>query len=592
LKPGITREAAEAELTSIEQRILPEAPKQDTFLRNWAPDVIPLQDNFTWLTGRNLRRGLWLLLGASTVILLLACANLGSLLQGRNMGRSRELAVRLALGAGRARLIGQLMTESLLLATSGAAAGLLLADGLLRWFRAANPIQLPPGAVIAVDWRVLLFAAAAGMLCLVLFGLLPARHASGTDPNAALRAGGSAQGATRVALRNMQAVVVVQVALSMMLVASAGLLAKSLWNLVATNVGYRAEHVFTADIHLPKHRYAQAGDVSRLAAQLMPDVSSLPQVKSVAFASGYLPMGGSSTLSIEGRHTPENNPPSAVEQDVSSSYFATLSIPLLRGRIFDSRDQEKTEPVAMINEALAQRYFAGVDPIGHAIRLGDGHDAPWLKIVGITANVKTTTVFQEMGYVENPVVYRPLAQAQPAGLALLVATSGTPGNLASLVQQRLSAHDRDVVLTDIDGLRALRKDDLSQPRFRTLAFEGFAVLALALALVGLYGVLAQMVLRRRREIGIRMALGADRARILGAVLRQASLIAAVGVVFGTLGAIAAARLMRGLLYGIRAQGALEFACAAGAMLAVAAITAWIPARRAAAADPAEVLRVE
>ncbi|HLJ78036.1 MAG TPA: ABC transporter permease [Acidobacteriaceae bacterium] len=593
LKPGVTRAAAEAELAAIEERILPEAPKADTFLRDWRPDVIPLHDNFTWLTGRNLRRGLWLLLGASGVILLLACANLGSLLQGRNMGRSRELAVRLALGAGRGRLAGQLMTESLLLATGGAVAGVALAAALLRWFVAVSPIPLPPGAVLAVDWRVLLFAAAAGMLCLMLFGLAPARHASGTDPNAALKTGGAA-GVTRAALRNMQALVVVQVALSMMLVASAGLLAKSLWNLVATNVGYRTEHVFSAEIYRPKKRYADTGDVSRLAAQLMPDLSSLPQAESVAFASGYLPMGGARPLALEGRHAPEHDQPTAIEQDVGATYFATLGIPVLRGRGFDDRDQEKTQAVAMINEALAKRYFAGTDPIGHAIQLGsDGDAAPrWLKIVGITADVKTTTVFQEMGYVENPVVYRPLTQVAPQGLALLVATRGRASNLAGDVQQRLAAHDRDLELTDIDGLSALRADGLSQPRFRTVAFEGFATLALALALVGLYGVLAQMVLRQRREIGIRMALGANRSLILCAVLGQASMIAAIGVVCGTCGAAAAARLLRGLLYGIRAEGALEFACAAGAMLVVAAITAWIPARRAASADPAEVLRAE
>ncbi|HEV2276816.1 MAG TPA: ABC transporter permease, partial [Acidobacteriaceae bacterium] len=431
LKPGVTREAAQAELASIEARILPEAPQEDVFLRNWAPDVIPLHDNFTWLTGRNLRRGLWLLLGASSLILLLACANLGSLLQGRSMGRSRELAMRAALGAGNGRLIGQLMTESLLLAASGTVAGLALSSGLLRWFRATNPIQLPPGTVIAMDWHVLLFAAAAGLVCLLLFGLLPARQASRMDPNAALRAGGAAQGATRSALHAMQGLVVMQVALSMMLMATAGLLAKSLWNLVATDVGYRTEHIFSAQIYLPKGRYVRKGDLSRLTVQVQPDVAALPRVESVAFTSRYLPMGGSNTLAIEGRHTPENNPPTAVEQDVSSLYFATLNIPVLRGRGFDGRDQENTQPVAMINEALATRYFPGMDPIGHAIQLVSEHNAArWLTIVGITADVKTTTVFQEMGYVENPVVYRPLAQAAPASLALVAATSGPAGDLA------------------------------------------------------------------------------------------------------------------------------------------------------------------
>lgn len=592
LKPGVTREAAEAELAAIEARILPEAPQEDGFLRNWTPDVIPLHDNFTWLTGRNLRRGLWLLLGASCLILVMACANLGSLLQGRGMGRSRELAVRVALGAKRGRLIGQLLTESLLLAMSGTAVGLALAAGLLRWFRAVNPIQLPPGTVIAVDWGVLLFAAGAGALCLILFGVLPARGASKIDPNAALKTGGAAQGSTRAARRSMQGLVVAQVALSMMLVATAGLLAKSLWNLVATSVGYRTDHVFSAEIYLPKDRYTRTGDLARLATRVLPDLAALPRVESAAFASRLLPMGGSGTFSVEGRHAPDNNAPSAVEQDVSPTYFATLNIPVVRGRGFDVRDQEKTQPVAMINAALAQRYFPGMDPIGHAIQLDGEHRSAWLTIVGITSDVRTTNVFQEMGYVENPVVYRPLAQAAPPSLALLAATSGPAGDLAGMVQQRLSAQDRDLALTNIDELRMQRADGLSQPRFRTVVFEGFAVLALALALVGLYGVLAQMVARRRREIGICMALGADRARILRSVLGQASMIAAAGVALGALGGLGAARLLRGLLYGIHAQGALELLCAAGAMLAVAGMTAWIPARRAASADPVEVLRAE
>jgi ABC-type antimicrobial peptide transport system permease subunit len=249
--------------------------------------------------------------------------------------------------------------------------------------------------------------------------------------------------------------------------------------------------------------------------------------------------------------------------------------------------------VAIINEALAKRWFAGVDPIGHAIQLGSDRKAStWLTIVGVTGDVKTTTVFQEMGYVENPAVYRPLAQTAPRSLAMLAATHGPTRDVAAVVQQRLSTQDRDLVLTDLDGLRALREGDLSQPRFRTIVFEGFAALAVALALVGLYGVLAQMVLRQRRDIGIRMALGADRARILRTVLGRAGLLTAAGITAGVVGAIGAGRLLSGLLYGIRAQGALELTGAAVAMLAVAAITAWIPARRAASADPVSVLRAE
>lgn len=593
LKPGVTRAAAAAELAAIQSRILPEAPKDYAFMRNWAPDVISLHDNFTWLTGRNLRRGLWLLLGASTLILLIACLNIGNLLLGRGIERSRELAVRAALGAGRARLIRQLLTESLLLTIGGTAAGMAIAMGVLRWFRAASPIQLPPGAVISVDWHVFLFTLAAAAISMLAFATHPARQGSRTDPNTALKAGGPAQSHTASAQKRMQSLVVLQVALSMILLATAGLLAKSLWNFVSADLGYRADHVFTAQVSLPKDRYAHEGDLSLLTTQLSASLASLHQVRSVAFASRYLPLGASSTLSIDGRPQLEKAP-SATEQDVSPDYFSTLGIPLLRGRNFDDRDRKKTQPVALINEVLAKKYFPGIDPLGHAIRLGSGADrpGPWLTIVGVVGNVKTTQVFQEMGYVEEPVVCRPLAQTAPSSLALMMATEGQPINLAGDVQRRLSQIDRELVLVDIDGLRSLRAGDLSQPRFRTLLFGGFAMLALLLALVGLYGVLAQMVLRRLHDIGIRMALGADRARILRSILAQACTISAIGIGLGTLGALAAIRLLHGLLYEIQAGGAIEFALAAGAMLAVAVLTAWWPAQRAASADPIRILRAE
>jgi predicted permease len=592
LKPGVTREVAEAELASIQARMGPEVPSDLAIMRNWAPAVIDLHDNFTWLAGRNLRKGLWLLLASSGLILLMACVNVGSLLLGRSLERGREMAVRAALGSGRGRLIGQAIIESLLLALCGTLAGLALAAVLLRWFRAASPIELPPGSVIAMDWRVLVFAAMAGTFSALAFGLFPAWRGSRIDPNAALKAGGATRGQTASAQRAARTLVVVQVALSMLLLAVAGLLAESLWKLASTDVGYRTDHVFTAEVNLPADRYSDAGARLRLATQLATTLQSLPQIRAVSFGSRYLPNGGSDPLAVQGR--PPLQTATAGEQDVTANLFSTLRIPLLEGRFFDQRDQASTQPVAIINEALAKQYFPGANPLGRSIKLGDTEDpkSPWLSVVGVVGNVKTTTVFQEMGYVEQPTVYRPLPQTAPATLALLIAVEGKPLDLAAEIQRRLTALDPQLVLTDVDGLRAMRTADLSQPRFRTLLFGGFALLALTLALVGLYGVLSQMILRRTREIGVRMALGADRERILRSVLRQACVMTVAGIGIGVACAGVVLRFLQGFLYGITGHGIGDFAWAAGALLIAAVAAAWRPARRAASVEPMQALRSE
>jgi hypothetical protein len=298
------------------------------------------------------------------------------------------------------------------------------------------------------------------------------------------------------------------------------------------------------------------------------------------------------SVSIAG--LPDSSTSDVATQDVSTNALETLGVPLLRGRMLDSRDQKDSQPVALINEALAREYFAGVDPIGHTVKLGRAQDTskPWLTIIGVVGNVKTTTVFQEMGYIEAPALYRSLAQSAPQSLALMVAVQGSPLGLVSEIQQRLSLLDPSLILSGIDGLRTEHAQALSQPRFRSLLLSGFAGLALLLSVVGLYGVLSQAVTRRSRDIGIRMALGAERDRILGAVLRQACVLTMLGIGAGGALAFVGVRVIRGMLYGIAAHGAAELAIAAFALLLVAAAAAWSPAYRAASIDPVRVLRDE
>ena len=590
LKPGVTRAAAESELTAIQASVIPEAPADLKIMRTLAPDVLDLQSNFTWLAGRNLRKGLWLLLTASSLILCMASLNVGSLLLGRSMARSRELAVRVSIGATSGRIVLQMLTESLLLGILGSVAGLALAGLLIRWFCAVNPIEMPPGTGPSMDWRVLLFSAACGIVSSILFAIFPAWRGTRVDPNTALKS--SAPNFAAAALRATSSLVITQVALSMALFAGAVLVSESLWKLKSENLGYRTDHLFTARIDLPQDTsYASPASRSQFADRLQSQLNTVPGVLSVSFGSDYVPRG-MHPLSVAGQLEKESS--NVATQEIDASGFATLRIPLMRGRTFDSRDQRNTQPVAIVNQALAREYFPGADPLQRAIKLDASGDPanPQLTIVGVVADVKTTTVFQEMGYVEQPAVYRPLAQFAPPSLTLMIAVRGNATALAADVQQHLSFLDSNLVLSHIDGMREEQAAALSQPRFRSVLLTGFAGLALTLAIVGLYGLLSQSVARRTHDIGIRMALGANRARVLRSVLGQACFLAIVGIFIGGAAAAAAIHFVQGMLYGVTAHGTVAICFAAAALLIVAIFAAARPAFRAASIDPLLALRNE
>jgi predicted permease len=331
LRAGTTRAQAEAELNVIEKRILPEAPASLSPLTSAMPVVLKLQDNFTWLAGRNLRTGLLVLLGAVSLILLMACLNVANLVLGRTMEHSREMAIRTALGSGRSRLIRQMLTESLMLASCGTAVGILLALLILQWFRAVNPVELPPGSIVSLDWRILLFAGLLGVGSVVLFGLVPAWRASRADLNSVLRNSERGIGASASAQRTSQLLVVMQVALSLMLFVGAGLLAASLWRMASTRLGYRTNQVVTATINLPKERYADPDAKVRFAANLASSVSALPGVESVTTASNFTPTGENS-LSVEGDAS-KFSPGGIATQSVSPNFLGAMQIPLFRGRV-------------------------------------------------------------------------------------------------------------------------------------------------------------------------------------------------------------------------------------------------------------------
>ena len=532
-----------------------------------------------------------MLSGAVGFILLMTCLNVTNLLLSRSSVRSREMAVRTALGSGRARLIQQMLTESLMLALGGAGIGVMLAVSMIHWFRSANPVELPPGNVVALDWRVLLFAALLGVGSAIAIGLIPAWRASGVDPNFVLNNGERSVGRDVSAQRTSRALVVMQMALSLMLFVGAGLLAASLWKMASTRLGYRTDGVLTAKINLPKEHYADADARSRFAARLAEKISALSGVEAVAAASSFTPMG-ENALSVEG--DAGFSPGGIATQSVSPGFFAAMEIPVFRGRVFDTQDRKETQQVAIVNEALANKYLPHGDPIGRAVKLSRADDAsqPWLRIIGVVGDIKTTTVFQEMGYIEQPAVYRPLTQDPPASLSLMVLTKEIPSGLVGGIEQQLASLDRDLPLASVTTMKDQQSAVLSQPRFRTVLFGSFAALALVLAIVGLYGVLVQLVARRTREIAVRMALGASRRMVLVSVIREALILAAAGLLLGVAGSAFGVRVLTGLLYQVRAENAAMFALAAGILMLAALLASLNPAWRAASVDPMQSLRSE
>jgi predicted permease len=592
LKPGVSRSQAQDELNAMQKRIQPEVPPALSQLAATTAIVLNLHDNFTWLAGRNLRTGLLVLLGAVGIVLMMACLNVAALVLGRALEQAPDIAIRAALGSDRLRLVRQMLTESFVVAAGGTLLGLLLASVMVLWFRSTNPVELPPGTVVSLDWRVLLFASIAGVGSVVLFGLAPALRASRADLNSILKNGGRGAGVDISAHRTSQVLVTAQIGLSLMLVVGAGLLAVSLWKMASTSVGYRTNQVLTGTISLPPNHYGAPDATTRLTSTLEHSVSALPGVESVVAASYFTPLG-EDPIAVKGEPLKSSNG-GIFTQTVTANFFHAMQIPMLRGRVFDSRDQRDRQQVAMINQALAEKYFPNSDPVGHIIKLSHADDAskPWLTVIGVVADVKTTTVFQEMGYVEQPTVYRPIAQDPPATLALMVLTKRNVPELIGEIETELTSIDRDLVLADVGTLDGRLSATRSQPRFRAVLFGGFAGLALLLAVVGLYGLMAQMVSRRTREIAIRMALGADRRAVLRGVFARALSLASAGICLGVIGSAFAVRSLSGMLYGVHAENPGMFLLASTLMAVIAIIASWNPARRAAAVDPMRTLRSE
>jgi predicted permease len=583
LKPGISVEQAQTEMSGISARM----EQQFDSNRGYGAYVIPLHKQ---LVG-DVERSLFVLLAAVGFVLLIACANLGNLMLGRTAARRKELAIRTALGARRWRLVRQIVTEAFVLAIAGSVLGLVLAYWTTGFVTTVGGDSIPRPEMIRIDARVLGFTLLLAVVSALLAGLVPALHASSSVVVDSLREGGR-EGGPVASRRTRSVLVAAEVALAFVLLAGAGILVRTLWSMQQVDRGFDASRVAVATVSLPQALYAGPPDVRAFYARLLERVRALPGVESAATGTGVLlpELANSGIFSFEGKPLPpEEQRIEFPVESVSPGYFETLNMTFVRGRPFDARDHADAQPVVIVNETLARLGWPGEDPIGRRMRSGaENSTAPWLTVVGVIRDARRADVTKAI----RPELYRCALQATPRTQMLLVRTAGDPAAIFPLVRNEVRQLNPQLPLYRVNTLQSQVSNTLSQPRFRAVLLAGFAVIALALATIGIYGVTAHAVNQRRHEVGVRMALGASAREVLALILKQHLRPAVVGVVLGIAGAVALARFLESLVYGVGASDPLTFGLMAVTLVAVAVIACWIPARRATRVDPLIALRTE
>ena len=588
LKPGVTLDQARAELNRIGMRMMQQNPD---YKRLTLP-ALGLRDA---LLGPTLKPTVLVLAGAVGLVLLIAVVNVANLMLARATTREREMALRLSLGAGRGRLLRQLLAESVLLAAMGGAAGLLVAWGGVALTRAWNPGGSLLIDSIRLDGTALAFMVGVSLLTGILFGLAPALQSTRADLNSTLKEGGRGFSAGRARSRTRSALVVAEIAISLMLLVGAGLLLRSFSNLVRTSAGFSAppDHL----VHMVisnTDRTANNNPSVGLAVydEVLRRARAVPGVELAAFTDSLPPdrQGDADTFGIEGQNLAagELNPViSAVT--AGPDFFETLRIPLVKGRIFNSHDTPTSRPVAIVSQGFARRFLPGQDPIGKRIRqsaaaLGN----PWMEIVGVVGNVKYLGLAADT----DAAYYEPLAQSYSPIMLMVARTSVNGSSLADSLRRAVQSVDPTLTVASVGSMETDMRHSVSQPRFDTTLLAAFAAIALLLAAVGIYGLIAYSVAQRTHEIGVRMALGAARSDVVGMVLRQGASLAAIGIALGLAGAFGLTRLLDTMLFGVRATDFVTFAAAPMALLAVVLLAAWVPARRATKVSPVAALRYE
>src|SRR5262245_5485740 len=584
LKPGVTLAAARADLETVMGRVRAQYPD------GFANDHTAMQPYLNDLVG-DAEWALLVLFGAVGMVLLIACANVANLLLARGVARQRELALRTALGATRWRIVRQLGAESLLLASLGGLAALALAMWGVDLLKALSPENLPRAQDVRLDGSVLIFTLLLSLLTGVIFGLIPALRAARTDLNEMLNEGGrSGEGLRRNRLRG--ALVVAEVALSLVLLVGAGLLINSFARLTRVDPGFDPHQVLTLQVDLPDSRYGKPEQSVNFNRELLKRIEALPGVRSAAMVF-KLPLGGSdasTTIQIEGQPTDKNRYQPAGGRIATPGYFRTLGIPFISGRDFTERDDLKAPPVIIINETLAQRYFPNQDPIGKHMNPGVSVDGlpPWREVVGVTRSVRHRGLDQE----PRPEYYLPHAQTPDFSLVTVVRAAGDPLAIVGAVRNEVRSLDSELLVDRVKTLDQYLAESVAQPRFNTLLLALFAGAALILTVIGLYGVMSYSVAQRTREIGVRVALGAQTGDVLRLIVGQGMKLTLLGVAIGLVASLALTRLMKSLLFGVSPTDPLSFAGIALLLTAVALLACWAPARRAAKVDPMIALRCE
>jgi predicted permease len=588
LKQGVSQAAAVTDATRIARQV------QQQFPRSEDTDAIIVPMKEAWVG--DTREPLLILFAAVGFVLLICVANVANLQLSRSSARMKEMAIRTALGAGRGRLMIQLLTESVILAIVGSVLGLGIAYYGLRVLSAFGPDVLPRMQEIAIDTRVFLFAGAVAVATGILFGLAPASVTS-LSLGGTLKEGSRGVSSGRATRRLHNALVVVEFSLALMVLTGAGLLLRSLSELEAVNPGFNPSHIFTALISLPDQRYAKASQVTSFYEQLLEHIKNSPGIENAAIALSLPPnlLELTNPFHVEGHPDVPGQPaPAVAEIPISAGYFQTLGVPLLRGRYFSDADRAPGTHVLIINESMAQRYFPGEDPIGKRVQTGEADPkADWDTIVGVVGNVK----YEGLGTKDDATMYVPYFDSGwcpwfVQSLYIVVRTRVAPERALSALQSAVWSLDNQLPLARARTMDQLLYESVSSARLRTVIFSIFAALALFLAMVGIYGVIAYAVSQRTNEIGIRVALGAGRLGILKLILKQVFTLTLAGLGIGVAGAVVLTRYLSSLLYGITPTDPLTFAVVSTTLAAVALVAAYIPARRALGVDPLVALRYE
>jgi putative ABC transport system permease protein len=602
LKSGVSSEQASAELNRVALMLQEQNPNNYPQTSGWGLFLVPMLDE----TVGDIKPALFVLLGAVLFVLLIACANIANLLLARSSAREKEIAVRASLGARRARLVRQLLTESIMLALTGGIIGVLLAYAGIKSFVAFGPRDIPRIEEISLDWRVLGFSLLLTLITGLVFGLAPALRISRPDLHDSLKEGARGSTGSRNRLRSV--LVLAEVALALVLLVGAGLMLKSFAKLLDLNLGYRTDNILTMRISLPSNKYKEDKQVASFYDQLLDKVKGLPGVTG-AGAISHLPLSGSYTsgsVAVEDQAAGQGLPLFVgypyIETDqrtASVDYFNTLGIQLIKGRLFTDADNSTAPKVAIVDESFERRFWPNSTALGQHVSVGFDQATQkiqWGEIVGVVGHINHYGVDQvkqyQLKFEGREQLYVPIDQRPDQRMYLAVRTSVEPTGLVGAVRSQVLSLDPEQPAYDIRTMDDRLSDSVSQRRLNMLLMAGFSTIALVLAVVGIYGVLSYSVTQRTHEIGIRMALGAQQRGVLALVVRQGMKLVVIGLAMGSLAALMLTRLMQGLLFGVSATDPPTFITISLTLSVVALLACLIPARRASRVDPMVALRYE